>query len=121
MYVQNQQKPVPLLLGSLVPCPQDSHSACPQLGRGGEGSRWSNARQQIEPCHPPEHAGMNSSVSHQPFNPVLKTEKQDQSPNNKEEAGYYVDLALSAPLKIKARFCSKAGGTCKGAEAEIKL
>lgn len=32
-----------------------------------------------------------------------------------------MDLALKAPLKVKARFCSKVGGTFKGAEAEIEL
>lgn len=67
-----------------------------------------------EPCHSPARAGMNSSVSHQPFSPVPKTKKWDQSPNNKEEAGYCVDLALSSPLKIKARVLFKSWRNLQG-------
>lgn len=114
MDTQNRQRAVPLLLGSLIPCPQNSHSASPPLGRGGEGSRWCSARQQTEPYQPPEHIGMNSSISHQPFNPVLKTEKWDQSLNNKEEAGYHVDLAFRGPLKIKAWVLFKSWRNLQG-------
>lgn len=45
---------------------------------------------------------MSSSVSNQPFNPGLKPENGLQPLNDEEEAGYHVDLALSAHLKIKA-------------------
>lgn len=92
------KRAVALMSGTLVPCPQDGDGASPQLGRG---SRWQGVRQQTVPCHPPARAGIDSSVSHQPFNPMPKTEKQDHSLNNKEKAGDCVDLALSAPLKIK--------------------